>query len=295
MFIREITGLVIAALLLTGGVATASQVTEYGAQPAEELKIILTQEEARAIALNHAGLTEADVTWGRGEYEVERGTPEWDVDFRSGDWEYDYEIHAETGAVIKGEKEYDPVKVPAATQPAENKPAETQPPKEETPAAKKLTEEEAKAIVLKHAGVAEAEVIWERSEYEVERGIPEWDIDFRSGDWEYDYEVNAETGAVIKSEKEYDPVKAPTSTKPAETPKTETPKTEKLTAEEAKNAALKHAGLKASQVKGLRAEYDVDDGVPQWDVEFYADGFEYDYEIHAESGKIRSWDKDRDD
>ena len=198
MFIREITGLVIAALLLTGGVATASQVTEYGAQPAEELKIILTQEEARAIALNHAGLTEADVTWGRGEYEVERGTPEWDVDFRSGDWEYDYEIHAETGAVIKGEKEYDPVKVPAATQPAENKPAET-------------------------------------------------------------------------------------------------PKTEKITAEEAKNAALKHAGLKASQVKGLRAEYDVDDGVPQWDVEFYADGMEYDYEIHATSGKILSWDKDRDD
>ena len=205
MFIREITGLVIAALLLTGGVVSAAQVTEYGVQPTEEQKITLTKEEARAIALNHAGLTEADVSWERSEYELERGTPEWDVDFRSGDWEYDYEINAETGAVIKGEKEYDPVKVPAATQPTENKPAETQPPKEETPVAKKLTEEEAKAI------------------------------------------------------------------------------------------ALKHAGLEAGQVKGLRAEYDLDDGVPEWEVEFYADGMEYDYEIHAETGKIRSWDKERND
>jgi len=47
--------------------------------------------------------------------------------------------------------------------------------------------------------------------------------------------------------------------------------------------------------KALQVKYDVDDGIPEREVEFYADGFEYDYEIHAESGKIRSRDKDRDD
>ena len=50
-----------------------------------------------------------------------------------------------------------------------------------------------------------------------------------------------------------------------------------------------------SQVKGLRAEYDGDDRVPEWEVEFYADGLEYDYEIHAKTGEIRSWDKERND
>ena len=151
-----------------------------------------------------------------------------------------------------------------------------------------LTQAEVEAIALEHAGLTREEVTGLRSEYDVERGTPEWDVDFRSGDWEYDYEVNAKTGEVLKSEKEYDPVK------PAPAVKEEKPAA-KRTAEEAKAAALKHAGLTASQVKGLRAEYDVDDGVPEWEVEFYADGMEYDYEIHAETGKIRSWDKERDD
>ena len=68
-----------------------------------------------------------------------------------------------------------------------------------------------------------------------------------------------------------------------------------LTKEKAKAIALNHAGLAESQVKGLRADYDGDGRVPEWEVEFYADGMEYDYEIHAETGEIRSWDKERDD
>lgn len=294
MSIRMIASVVIAALLMTGGVATASQVTEYGVQPT--LKATLTKEEAKTIALEHAGLTESQVTGLRIEYDAERATAEWDIDFRSGDWEYDYEVNAETGAVIKGEKEYDPERAakptePAPAQPAEAQPAEVLPAQTEAP--KKLSAEEAKNIALKHAGLTEAEFL--RTEYDVDDGRHHWDVEFHSGDWEYDYEIHAETGEIFKSEKEYDPVKA---LNPSQPPKTETPKTEttkKIAAEEAKNIALKHAGLKASQVKGLRAKYDVDDGIPEWEVEFYADGLEYDYEIHAESGKIRSWDKERDD
>lgn len=66
-----------------------------------------------------------------------------------------------------------------------------------------------------------------------------------------------------------------------------------LTEEEAKNIALEHAGLKGQQVSRLRTKYEIDDGVPQYDVEFYHDGSEYNYEIHAETGKIISFDKDR--
>lgn len=208
MSIRLIASVVIAALLMTGGAVTATQVSEYGAEPTEQAttQTTLTQEEAKAIALTHAGLTEAEVTALRGEYDVEKGIPEWDIDFRSGDWEYDYEINAKTGEIIRHEKEYDPVKK-AAQKPAQ-----------------------------------------------------------------------------------------PKETKPAETAPAQTePKPEKLTAEEAKAIALKHAGLRSDQVKGLRAEFDVDDGIPEWEVEFYADGMEYDYEIHAETGKILSWDKERDD
>lgn len=67
---------------------------------------------------------------------------------------------------------------------------------------------------------------------------------------------------------------------------------ERISEEKAQEIALKHAGLKADQVTGLRVSYDVDDGVPEYEVEFRYDGWEYEYEIHAETGEIRSYDRD---
>jgi len=68
-----------------------------------------------------------------------------------------------------------------------------------------------------------------------------------------------------------------------------------ISADEAKAIALKDAGLTADQVTGLRAEFDRDDRRPEWEVDFRYDGFEYDYTIHAETGKILEFDKDRED
>lgn len=67
-----------------------------------------------------------------------------------------------------------------------------------------------------------------------------------------------------------------------------------LTAEDAKAIAVEHAGLTGQQIFRLHAKYEIDDRIPQYDVEFYHNGVEYDYEIHAETGKILSFDKDRD-
>ena len=68
-----------------------------------------------------------------------------------------------------------------------------------------------------------------------------------------------------------------------------------ISKEEAIAIALKDAGLTQDQVTGLRAEFDYDDGRPEYDVDFRQDRYEYDYEIHAETGKILSRDKDLDD
>ena len=67
-----------------------------------------------------------------------------------------------------------------------------------------------------------------------------------------------------------------------------------LTREQAQAVALKHAGLTAGQVTGLRCEFDIDDGVKEYEVEFRHDGWEYDYEIHAVSAAVISYDKDWD-
>lgn len=67
---------------------------------------------------------------------------------------------------------------------------------------------------------------------------------------------------------------------------------EHISQEEAISIALTHASFTQDQVTRLRTEFDYDDGVPEYEVDFHANGSEYDYEINAETGKIRSWDKD---
>ena len=65
-----------------------------------------------------------------------------------------------------------------------------------------------------------------------------------------------------------------------------------LTEEEALQIALDHLDLAADQVTGIRTEYETDDGIPQLDVRFRQGDWEYEFEIHGETGQILSFDKD---
>lgn len=65
-----------------------------------------------------------------------------------------------------------------------------------------------------------------------------------------------------------------------------------ITREEAEKIALEHAGFTAEQVTGLRTEYEIDDGVPRYEVQFRQGRWEYDYEINANTGAILSYDRD---
>ena len=60
--------------------------------------------------------------------------------------------------------------------------------------------------------------------------------------------------------------------------------------EKAKSIALKDAGV--SGVTFVKAKLDSDDGVRVYDIEFYKDNVEYDYEIDAITGQIREKDLD---
>ena len=65
-----------------------------------------------------------------------------------------------------------------------------------------------------------------------------------------------------------------------------------ITQEEAKNIALQSAGLTEEQIQHLRIEFEIDDGIAQYGVEFIAEDWEYEFEIDAQSGKILSYDRD---
>ena len=65
-----------------------------------------------------------------------------------------------------------------------------------------------------------------------------------------------------------------------------------LTAEQAQQIALDHVGLTADQTARLRTEYEIDNGVPMFNVELRHGDWDYELDIHAESGQILSYDRD---
>ena len=174
---------------------------------------------------------------------------------------------------------------PADTTPVETAPIETQPPVTEPPATEpapaELSKDEAVAVALEHAKLDKSQVTELKAKKDRDDGRVEWEIEFRSGDYEYDYTVHAETGKVLEHDKEYDPIK------------TEPAPVAILTADEAVAIALDHAGLKLEDVKALEKE--LDDEEPKWEVEFKHGKTEYSYTIHSETGKILEWDKEIDD
>ena len=68
-----------------------------------------------------------------------------------------------------------------------------------------------------------------------------------------------------------------------------------ISANEALLIALQHAGISESQAEVEKLEFDTDDEVPYYDVEFDVGEDEYEYEIHAISGAILDYDIDLDD
>lgn len=152
-----------------------------------------------------------------------------------------------------------------------------------------LTEGEVRDIALKDAGFSLNAVENLHIEKEVDDGITKFDVNFRQGDYEYDYEINAETGKIIGFDKDFekedvlpaDP--APTDASP-----------KAITEADAKKIALDHAGLKEADVKRLTVKKDTDDGRTHFDVEFFKGDYEYDYEIDAETGKIVDYSKEKE-
>lgn len=62
--------------------------------------------------------------------------------------------------------------------------------------------------------------------------------------------------------------------------------------EKAKKLALEHAGVKASDAVFFKAHLDWDDGRAEYEIEFYSGNVEYDYDIDALTGQVRSWDRE---
>ncbi len=145
----------------------------------------------------------------------------------------------------------------------------------------KITIEQAKKIALKHANLLGNQVTFIKAGQELDDGIEKYDIDFYFDNKEYDYDINANTGEIISYDydiENYNHNKQSINNQ------------SKITVEQAKEIALKHANLSESQVIFIKAGQEFDDGIEKYDINFYCDNKEYEYEINANTGEVVSFD-----
>ena len=152
----------------------------------------ISADKAKKIALGDAKLAEKDVTFVKVELEFENNRLVYDVEFYSGNVEYDYEIDAANGAILSVDKDIENYVIP--TQPSKEAPTKAQ--------VSEISVEEAKQIALSHAGVGSARFTKAKIDYE--NGIKVYEIEFKVGNMEYEYDINVSNGAIISSSAEID-------------------------------------------------------------------------------------------
>ncbi len=276
------TALILTVALLVGCTANKPTTTSAESNPAAAPDptaqtveaVSITPDAAIDIALKHASVPrEEAVLYGIPKLDNEKGRAHYDIEFAYNGIEYEYEIATNDGTVLKAEKEKEPAPTKA--------PEKTTRPEKPTNNGY-ISVEEAKRIALENAGVKAENTVFLKAYYDADDIVPHFDVKFRTGDYEYEYEIKAADGTVL--EKDVDKEKgAPTAS---------ATDANYITADEAKKLAYNHAGVAAADVKFAKAKLDRDDMIVHYDVEFVAGKYEYEYEINALTGKIIAYDKD---
>lgn len=137
-------------------------------------------EAAKSAALKHAGLSTAVFT--KAERDYDDGRLEYELEFHTDSAAYEVTVDAATGAVLDYEKE----NLRGSTGSTD------------------IGAQAAKAAALKHAGLSESQVRELQAEWDNENGRAVYEVEFKSGGMEYDYVIDAATGAVLDHETERD-------------------------------------------------------------------------------------------
>ena len=153
--------------------------------------------------------------------------------------------------------------------------------------------EEAQEAALKAADIVAADADISATTLSEVAGVACYKVEFTSGEYAYAYTINAETGAVMEmSSQEQNAQASGTQTETtdpaAPAPAQNATGTGTVDEAAAQKIALEHAGVKAADATITKSKLDYEDGRQVYDIEWYAGGAKYDYEIATDTGEIIS-------
>lgn len=163
-----------------------------------------------------------------------------------------------------------------------------------------ISMEAAQEVALKAANIAAEDTAISATTLNEVAGTSCYKVEFTSGDYAYAYTVNAETGAVMEmSSREKNAVDTQAQTE-ATVPAADSATTQSSAAataqtvtgtvdeEMAQKIALEHAGVKATDATITKSKLDYEGRRQVYEIEWYAGGKKYDYEIAVDTGEILS-------
>lgn len=146
------------------------------------------KDKALNIALAKAGLKKSQISGCEVEFECDDGNITYDIEFYCGSTEYEFEIDATTGNIIEYETDGDGYEGSHHKNSADNS------------GSKYIGRSRAKEIALAKAGLTASQI----HDYEIELDDGEYEIDFKYQNMEYEVDIDAKSGKILKFDKEYD-------------------------------------------------------------------------------------------
>ena len=217
------------------------------------------EAKAKELALKHAGLSSKEVSFLQLKLDWDDGRAVYEVEFYAGSREYDYEIDAHTGAVVDFDSDIEDYTIPSDRTDL-------------------ISEAKAKELALKHAGLSSKEVSFLQLKLDWDDGRAVYEVEFYAGSREYDYEIDAVTGAVVDFDSDIEDYTIPSDSK------------DYISREKAQ----KLAQAKAPKATLIKLELDVDDGRAVYEGELREGSTEYEFEIDAVTGSFLKWEQERD-
>lgn len=135
--------------------------------------------------------------------------------------------------------------------------------------------EQAKDAALTNAGLEASQVTFTKAELDYDDGRDVYDIEFVTSVMKYEYEIKADDYSVLEMSKEA-----------IEQIGENGQRTDLITLEEAKAIALSYVEISEEEISYTKLELEYDDGIAEYEVEFYAGGKEYSLTIDAVSGVV---------
>ena len=237
----------------------------------------ITEEEAKNIALKYANVIESDVNFVSINKDI--GDREYEIHFYDSTYEYEIDVNYINGTVRNFEKDIrDNVNINN-----NNNSNYSNNNNNNYNNVNSMTEEEAKSIALQRVGKSGNEVTFTRVKKDRENGVTVYDIYFYDSEKEYELSIDVNTKEVVVYKEDYLRVNNSSGNNIITNDGY-------IGVERAREIVAQHAGLNINDITFSKVELDVDYNIATYEIEFYYNYSEYDYEIDAVTGEILKYE-----